>query len=407
MTAEILAVGTEILLGQIADTNSQELGRLLADYGFDHYRRTTVGDNLNRIADALAESLQRADVVFTIGGLGPTQDDVTREAIATALGVELVEDQTTLQWLKERVQRQNRPWLESLGRQAQKPEGATLWPNPVGTAPGLLIERKGKTVIALPGPKGEFRAMLEQYVAPYLAKRTSATLQYRVLRILDMPESAVEDAVRDLIASSSPTVAPLMHPGEVHLRVAAKGASQAEAEAEISPVVEQIRLRFGAKCFEEEPAKVLLDRLRVAGATLSVAESCTGGLLGATFTRIPGASDAFLGGFITYSNEAKASLLGVARSDLNQYGAVSETVAIQMARGARRALQSTYSLAITGIAGPGGRTESKPVGLVYLAAAGPSGERVIERRYGGDRDLIRARSVASAFVLLREMMERP
>lgn len=406
MTAEIIAVGTEILLGQIADTNSQELGRLLADFGIDHYRRTTVGDNLERIAEAVSESLDRSDLVFTIGGLGPTQDDVTRDAIARAVGTRLVEDEEILRWLRERVANQNRPWIESLARQAQKPEGAILWPNPVGTAPALLIEREGKAVIALPGPKAEFRALLEQSVRPYLAQRTSSTLQYRILRILDMPESAVEDAVRDLIRSANPTVAPLMHPGEVHLRVAAKANTAEEADAVIQPVVEQIRLRFGVRCFEDEPAKALIDRLRVAGSTLAVAESCTGGLLGATVTRIPGASDVFLGGFITYANEAKASLLGVAKSDLHQYGAVSETVAIQMARGARRALQSTYSLAITGVAGPGGGSESKPVGLVYLAAAGPAGERVMERRYGGDRDLIRARSVATALVLLREMMER-
>lgn len=406
MTAEIVSIGTELLLGQIADTNAQALAVLLAEYGIEHYRRSTVGDNRERAAQTIGEALDRADMVFTIGGLGPTEDDLTREAIADALSLPLEVDEDVILFLRQRSEALGRPWLESLARQARKPQGAETLPNSVGTAPGLLIRRGSQVLIALPGPKQEFSAMLDAHVRPLLASLTERTIVSKVLRILDMPESMVEDAVKDLIRSENPTIAPLMHAGEVHLRLTAQARRTDEAETLIEPVAQTIRLRFGARCFDDEPAATILHALRIAGLKLAVAESCTGGLLGEVLTRVPGASEVFLGGVIAYSNEVKASLLGVARTDLNQFGAVSETVAIQMAAGVRRALGSDYALSITGIAGPGGGTDSKPVGLVYVGLSGPRGDFAIERRHGGAREAIRARAVSSSLALLREELMR-
>ncbi|MER3413311.1 MAG: competence/damage-inducible protein A [Armatimonadota bacterium] len=402
MTAEIVSIGTELLLGQIADTNAQTLGVLLAEHGVAHHRRTTVGDNRTRVARAIQEALERADLVFTIGGLGPTEDDVTREAIADALGLPLEIDEPTLNTLRARREALGRPWLESLARQARKPRGAVMLPNSVGTAPGIVAKQRDRVVIALPGPKAEFYAMLEVHVRPLLASLSDGVIVSKILTILDVPESIVENVVEDLIHSENPTVAPLMHAGEVQLRLTARAKHRAEAERMIEPLAHTIRSRFGPKAFDGDPVATLVHSLRLANLKLTVAESCTGGLLGETLTRVPGASDVFLGGVVAYSNEVKASLLGVAHTDLNQFGAVSETVAVQMAAGARRALGSDYALSITGIAGPGGDTESKPVGLVFIGVAGPRGDHAIKRRYGGTRELIRGRAVSSALVLLRE-----
>lgn len=406
MTAEIVSVGTELLLGQIADTNAQALGVALAEFGVEHYRRTTVGDNRERAARAIRDALGRAELVFTIGGLGPTEDDLTREAIADALGIPLETDEATLEALRKRCEALGRPWLQSLARQARLPVGAEMLGNPVGSAPGLVVRHEGKTVVALPGPKGEFSAMLEEHVRPLLSTLSDTVIVSKVLRILDMPESMVESAVADLIRSENPTVAPLMRAGEVHLRLTARAKHRADADSAIEPLADTIRSRFGAKLFDDEPAATILQALRLAGLKLAVAESCTGGLLGETLTRLPGASDVFLGGVIAYSDEVKASLLGVARTDLNQFGAVSETVAIQMAAGVRRALGSDYALSITGVAGPGGGTEAKPVGLVFIGLSGPRGDLAIARQHGGTRELIRARSVSSALALLREELVR-
>lgn len=406
MTAEIVSVGTELLLGQIADMNAQALGVVLAEFGVNHYRRATVGDNRERAAGVIREALERAELVFTIGGLGPTEDDVTREAIADALGLPLEEDEETVNALRKRCETLGRPWIESLRRQAMRPTGARMLRNPVGTAPGLLVRHGGRTVVALPGPKAEFSAMLEEHVRPWLSTQSGAVIVSKVLRILDMPESAAEHAIADLIHTENPTVAPLMHTGEVHLRLAARAEDRSRAEAMLAPLANTIRMRFGAKCFDEDPSATVLNMLRLAGLKLAVAESCTGGLLGETLTRVPGASDVFLGGVIAYSNDVKASVLGVARTDLNRFGAVSETVAIQMAAGARRALGSDYALSITGIAGPGGGSEAKPVGLVFIGLSGPRGDYAIERRHGGSRDLIRARAVSSSLAFLREELLR-
>ncbi|MCH8275320.1 MAG: competence/damage-inducible protein A [Armatimonadetes bacterium] len=407
MTAEIVAIGTELLLGEIADTDSQLLGRLLAQFGVNHTRRTTVGDNLERMVQAIREALQRADLVFTIGGLGPTQDDLTRHAIAEALGEELITDEAVVEWLRKRTEERRRPWVDSLARQALRPACCKTIENPVGTAPGLICEKDGKTVIALPGPKSEFRNMLDGAVTDWLAERSEGVILSQTVRIVGIPEAAVEERVRDLVEGANPTVAPLVKPGEVHLRVTAKAATEKEAQALISPVAAYIRERFGNAAFGEggrDLAEEVVDLLRSCRRTLATAESCTGGMLGERITSVAGASDVYLGGYVTYSNEMKARMLAVERVDLDRFGAVSEPVARQMAEGARRSAGSDYGVAITGIAGPSGGTPEKPVGLVYIVVAGPGGMAVCEERFGGDRENVRVRATQAALAMLRERL---
>jgi len=286
-----------------------------------------------------------------------------------------------------------------------KPETARLIDNPVGAAPGILWERSGKAIIALPGPRNEFTAMAERPVREYLAKHAEGSILSRTLRIIGFPEISVEETVRDLIASANPSVAPYAKSGEVHLRITASAPSDGEAHKLIAPFETAIRERFGKACFgaddEDLPADVLR-LLQITKRTLATAESCTGGMLGERITSIPGASTNFIGGAIDYTNEMKARLLGVARTDLNQHGAVSETVARQMAEGVMRTASADYGVAITGVAGPGGGTEAKPVGLAYIAIAGPRGTEVRAERFRGDRETIRYRSTQIALQMLRD-----
>ncbi|MGI8922948.1 MAG: competence/damage-inducible protein A [Fimbriimonadales bacterium] len=405
MTAEIVAIGTEILLGDIADTNSQVLGKILAAHGIGHTRRTTVGDNLERCVAAIKEALDRSDIVFTIGGLGPTQDDITRGAIAAAIGEKLVVDDAVEQQIREFVEARNVRWVDAMARQATKPETARLIDNPVGTAPGILWERSGKAIIALPGPRNEFTAMAERPITDYLARRSEGSILSRTLRIVGLPEISVEETVRDLMDSANPTVAPYAKSGEVHLRITASAATEGEARKLIAPLETAIRERFGKACFgadDEDLPSAVLRLLQTTRRTLATAESCTGGMLGERLTSIPGASATYIGGAIVYTNQMKARLLGVAKTDMNQHGAVSETVARQMAEGVRRTTSADYGVAITGVAGPGGGTEEKPVGLVYIAVAGPRGTQVREDRFRGDRETIRYRSTQVALQMLRD-----
>lgn len=409
MTAEIVAIGTEILLGDIADTNSQRLGRLLARYGFDHHRRTTVGDNLERASSAIREALGRADVVFTIGGLGPTTDDLTREAIAEALNDQILHDIELEQRLREKLAARKRPWVSAAAKMADRPSCAIALDNPAGTAPGLLCTKNGKTVIALPGPKAEFQSVLDGSVQKWLEERSTGVLISRTVRIVGLVEASVQERLAHLFEGRNPAVAPYVKLGEVHVRVAAKAASEEEAAALIEPVVEEIKDLLGSYVYsdEDEPLEaVVLEMLRLRRQTLATAESCTGGVLAERITSIPGSSDAYVGGFVTYSNEMKARELGVARSDLNAYGAVSEPVARQMAEGARRVTGADFALAITGIAGPGGGTAEKPVGLVFIALSGPRGTEVREERFLGDREAIRARAAQVALVMIRAELMR-
>lgn len=400
MTAEIISVGTELLLGQIADTHAQTLSRVLPEYGIALYHRQTVGDNLGRLNAAIQLALSRADIVFLIGGLGPTEDDLTREAIAKALGVPLELDPSYDNKLRKLFSVRNLPYTDSQSRQAMMPAGASMIENPNGSAPGLICPASGKFVIALPGPKGEFNPMVEGPVRTFFeAHSGSGVIVSRTLKVCAMGESVVEEAIRELLSSADPSIGIYSHPGEVHLRVTARGNDREEARTRIEPVELQIRDRLGAKLFgadDDTLESVLLEEVRKRGKTVVTAESCTGGWVGQRLTSVPGSSDVYLGGAVTYTNAMKEKLLGVPRKILDEFGAVSEEVARLMATGAIGNLGGDYAMAITGIAGPDGGSDAKPVGLVYIGTSGPNGTEVAEHRFRGTREFIRSRSVNAA-----------
>jgi nicotinamide-nucleotide amidase len=408
MQLELLSVGTELLLGEIVDTNAAYLAEKLSELGINVFHKTTVGDNAERLAAALRISLARADVVLATGGLGPTDDDVTAAAIAQVAGVGLVEDEPTAEKIRSFARTRGLKLLDTLLKQARVPEGAQVVPNPVGTAPGFILGWGSKAVIALPGVPSEMTAMAEETVLPYLARRASpegaALIVSRVLRLAGIGESQAEAEIADLIrAQTNPTIAPLAKRHEVHLRIAARAPDRAAAEAMIAPVEAEIRRRLGDRVYgaDSEGLEAVLGRmLREAGLTLGVAESCTGGLIGHRLTNVPGSSDYFLGSLVTYSNEAKTALLAVPEEIIRRHGAVSAETARAMAEGVREACRSDVGLSVTGIAGPTGGTPSKPVGLTYvgIAEAGPAVAE--EHRLRGNREMVKERAAQAALYLL-------
>jgi len=411
LRAEIVSVGTELLMGQTVDTNAAHLGKALAELGISVYRRQTVGDNHDRMLAAFRSALAENDLLFTIGGLGPTMDDITRDVLAEAIGDPLRFDEQTAARLRHFFQSRGLPVLESNLRQAWVPTHGRALDNPNGTAPGLLFEVGDKTAIALPGPPGEFLPMLANEVVPYLRSRTgSRTIRSRVLRICGLGESIVEDRVRDLMLSSNPTVAPYAKVGEVHLRVSAMHDDPQEAERMCNERVQALVERLGTHvyAYEDETLEAAVVRLlRERGATLAVGESCTGGQLAARITDVPGASEVFLGGVVSYSNAAKVAHLGVDPALIDRFGAVSEEVASAMAEGARTRFGAVVGLGITGVAGPGGGSEHKPVGTVHIALA--DGTRVVaeRNRFIGGRTDVRRRATQSALTMLRDWLLEP
>jgi nicotinamide-nucleotide amidase len=408
MTAEIVSVGTELLLGQIVDTHAPYMARILADCGIGCTRRQTVGDNLDRLVESLSLALSRADIVVTIGGLGPTQDDLTREGIVAALGDSLALDADYEQTLRELFAKRGFRWVDSNLKQAMRPTSGRFIDNPNGTAPGLLCEKGGKVVIALPGPRNEFNPMADGPVREYLERvQGGQVIHSRTLRICGLGESFVEEKLKELMQNEHPTVAPYAHPSEVHLRLTAVAASREEANRLIDPIESQIReiLRnavYGVDetTLEEATIQLLLEK----AATVAVAESITGGWLGQRLTSVSGSGKAFLGGVISYDPQLKENLLGVRPETLENQGPVSAQTAEEMARGIRDKLGSTYGVSLTGNAGPTADVDGKPVGLVYIGLAGPKGVQVAEHNLRGSRDMIRQRCTQLALVQLREML---
>jgi nicotinamide-nucleotide amidase len=410
MVAEILSIGTELLLGQIVDTNAAYLGRTLAGLGIDLYYKSTVGDNEARVIETIRRARDRADLIITSGGIGPTEDDLTKECIAQVFDEEFVLDQPSMEHLRAFFARRGYPMPERNAKQAMIYRSGRMIPNPNGTAPGALLEKDGKIVVSMPGPPNEMIPMMENHVIPLLTERLGGTRQYlvtRVVRFIGIGESAVEEHVQDLIRSTNPSLAPLAHTGEVHLRIGAKGESRDAAEALIQPVEAELRRRLGKFIYgvdqttlEAAVVQLLIQR----GQTAACAESCTGGGLGARLTAVPGSSAAFLGGVISYSNEAKTNLLGVPVELLQTHGAVSAPVAEAMARGARERLGADYAVSITGVAGPDGGTAEKPVGLVYIGVATPERVFATENHFIGIREDVRRRSTQVALQLLREQL---
>lgn len=406
MVAEIVSVGTEILLGQITDSNAVELGKAFAFCGVDHRHRQTVGDNLPRLVSTIRLALSRADIVITIGGLGPTEDDITRQGIAEALGDTLVVDADAEAHLRAVFEKRRLPWLDSQLQQAMRPTCAEIIPNPNGTAPGIVCKKDGKIVIAMPGPRVEFVPMLESHVQPLLGSLSGGvSIVSKTLRVIGIGESIVEEKLRDLMQASNPTVAPYAKTGEVHIRLTTK-ASTREAGLELLQPTEKIaRERLGDAIYgveNETLESVVVNLLLKRGLTIAVAESCTGGMLGQRLTTVSGSSEAFLGGVISYSNEAKIKMLGVPKEVIEQHGAVSEECAREMVKGVQSQFGSDLAVSITGIAGPGGGSEEKPVGLVYIGVANGNLIDVYQNLFPGTRETVRTRSTQIALMQLRK-----
>lgn len=392
MVAEIISVGTELLLGQIVNTDAQFLSVELSAMGIDVYRQITVGDNKERLKDAISDSLARADLVILSGGLGPTEDDLTKETLAEHFGLEMRLDTASLETIQGFFKKMNREMTPNNEKQAMFPDGSIILPNPNGTAPGCIVERQGKIVAILPGPPRELEPMFRDSVKPYLAEKQQFRLVSQVLRIYGMGESSVEHRLKDLMQQKNPTLAPYAKLGEVTLRLTVKCGLADDAETLLEPLRSEIKRRLEDVIYsenDEELSEVALRVLRERDMTLALAESCTGGMVSAMLVDNPGASGVLLESQVVYSDEAKARL-GVRRETLAEFGAVSEQTAREMAVCVRERSGASLGLAITGIAGPGGGTDQKPVGLVYIALADAHGVNVVSTRQIGDRARIRA-----------------
>lgn len=409
MRAEVLAVGTELLLGQIANTNAQKISRRLAEIGVDVHHHQAVGDNVDRIADAVRLALSRSDVVILTGGLGPTDDDVTREGVAAALGLELVRVPEIESHLREKFERLGREMPESNLRQCDVPDGAQYILPDRGTAPGLVVEQDGRRLYAVPGVPAEMLEMLEEVIVPELAEAAGGkTILSRTIRVVGVPEARVGELLGDLFRGVvNPSIAYLASEGEVRIRLTAKAATQADAVRLIVPVEAEVRRRLGEAVFavDEENLEALVGRLLAErNLTVACAESLTGGELSARITSVPGASDYFAGSVVAYTEQAKRDLLGVSDAVLAE-ALVSEACAREMARGVRKALGAHIGLGLTGAAGPeehGG----KPPGTVCVALSADDREESREFRAPGDRAQARRWAAQAALDLLRRYLLR-
>lgn len=407
MIVEVLAIGTELLLGQIVNSNATRIGERLADAGLDHFQQTVVGDNEARIAAAITDACSRADALIITGGLGPTKDDLTREAMAEAAGVDMIFDADQEDQLRERWTRSGRVMPESNLQQAERPKGCVLIENPKGTAPGIRCEIDDTWVFALPGVPAEMIPMLENSVIPFLRGDDDATVVSRLLRTWGESESAIGERLGDLYdASTNPTIAFLASGGEIKIRITAKAASRDEATALIAPVEATVRDRLGKRIFgvdDDTVEVVVLRMLEERGWTMGTAESATGGLVAGRITSVPGASRVFLGSVVSYATEVKESLLGVSADLVAEHGVVSEPVAVAMAEGARERLGADVVVSVTGSAGPD--PQDRPVGTVVVSVVTPEGSRVRTLTLPGDRERVRTFASTAALQLLRMSLQ--
>ena len=411
-TAELIAVGTELLLGNIANTDAQMLSQGLSALGINVYYHTVVGDNPQRLRAAVELAKSRADILITTGGLGPTCDDLTKNVLAECFGKKLVFHAPSARRIEAYFERLHagRPMTENNYQQAMLPEGCTILANDWGTAPGAAFEADGVCVIMLPGPPRECRAMFRHRAVPYLQKFAEGDIVSRSLRIFGMGESSVESLLRDQMnAMTNPTLAPYAKEGECELRVTAKAASDEEAQALLQPTVEQVKGLFGDKVYGVDVPSleyVVIQGLKEKGLTLGCAESCTGGLMAKRLTDIPGASAVFKGGIVSYTNEVKQNVLQVPEELLEQHGAVSGQVAAAMAQGARRALGCDIALSSTGVAGPDRDDRGNEVGVMFVAIATQSGVHVRPLRLGTRpmRERLRIQTASHAFDLARRYL---
>lgn len=405
MKCEILAVGTELLLGDILNTDAQYISKRLADMGINVYRQSVVGDNEKRLLDAYEHAFKECDMVITSGGLGPTKDDLTKEVGAKYFGKQLVLDQTSLDRIYDYFNRMNIPVNEGNKKQAYLPEGCIILENNNGTAPGCIIEEKGKVLIMLPGPPKELCPMFEESVVPYLSKFQEGVLYSEIVRICGIGEGHMAEKIGDIIDSqTNPTVAPYAKDGQVILRITARAKSDEEAKKMISPIKKQIYDRLGDDIYgegENDIEDIIGEKLVQKKLTISTAESCTGGLLAGRLINYPGISKVFMQGAVTYSNEAKMQRLGVKKETLEAYGAVSPQTAVEMARGIAETSGCDIGVSTTGIAGPTGGTKDKPVGLVYVGLYVKGKTSFKRLDISGSRRKVRDTAVIKALDFLR------
>lgn len=407
MVVELVSVGTELLLGNIVNTNTQFLAEKCALLGLSMYHQVVVGDNRDRLAEVIRTALDRSDIVILTGGLGPTEDDLTKEVCAEVMGFPLVEDAHTRARIVEYFRNSIYKEIpENNWKQTIVPERALVLDNDNGTAPGLILEKDGKAAILLPGPPAELYPLFMKKVCPYLQKLQPEVIRSQMIKICGMGESQVEDKILDLIdRQTNPTIATYAKTGEVHLRVTAKAKDEDEAKKLLKPVVKEIKNRFGDYVYSTKEGETLemavVRLLEKYDLTVTTAESCTGGLLAGRIVNVPGASEVFREGFITYSNKAKRKILDVSKSTLKKYGAVSAQVAKEMATGGVFATDADACVAVTGVAGPDGGTDEKPVGLVYIATYMKDSVSVEHYQFKGDRAKVREQSVVKALDLLR------
>ncbi len=405
MKAEILTVGTEILLGDIVNTNSQFLAKELANLGIEVYYQGSIGDNEERLLKAFDESLKRSDLVITTGGLGPTKDDITKEVAAKYFKQELILNEPSLKQLKKYFKDRNLKLSQNNLKQIYFPKDAIILENLNGTAPGAILRKDNKTIIVMPGPPKEMKLMFEKSVRPYLEKLTNTVLKSKTLRIFGMGESLVEDRLIDLIKNqSNPTIATYVGVGDVILRITAKAQNENESNKLIEPIESEIRNRLNKFVYGEDDtsiedivAKILVEK----NLTISTAESCTGGMVSSSLINYPGISSVFMEGCVTYSNESKIIRLGVKKETLDKYGAVSEQTAKEMAIGIAKNFNTNIGLSTTGIAGPEGGTKDKPVGLVYMGIYINGNTIVKKYEFKGSRQEIREKATKTLLNDLR------
>ena len=410
MVAELISVGTELLMGNIVNTNVAYLSRELAAIGVSVYYQSTVGDNKERLSAAIKQALSRADVVILSGGLGPTADDLTKECAAEVLGKALYLDERSKDRITAYFQKMNRKNItENNWKQALIPEGAIILDNNNGTAPGIIMEEDKKALILLPGPPNELQLMFEEAVLPYLQKQGEKVLYSKMVKVCGIGESRAETMVKDLMEhQNNPTIAPYAKIGEVHFRVTALADSKEQGRALVNPVVKELKKRFGDAVYTAKESVTLEEKvvkmLKKHELTIVTTESCTGGMLASKLINVPGVSDIFKAGLITYANEAKREFLGVKKKTLKHYGAVSEKTAEEMILGAVERYDADVAVSVTGIAGPDGGTEEKPVGLVYIGCYVCGQWTVTECHFAGTREKIRETTVITALNLLRKML---
>lgn len=407
MVVELISVGTELLLGNIVNTNAAYLAEQCANCGLSCYYQTVVGDNEERLVEVVKAGLKRSDILILTGGLGPTDDDLTKEVVAKAMKKKLVEDAKAREMIQTYFDNRGMEITDNNWKQALVPDGAVVMYNHNGTAPGLIVESGEKCAILLPGPPKEMKPMFEEYVVDYFKRKNPEVIVSTTVKLCGIGESKVADLLKDLLDNqTNPTIAPYAKTGEVHLRVTAKAADEKSANKLIKPVVKQIKTGLAEYIYTTDDKVTLetavVDLLIANDLTVSTAESCTGGMVAARLINVAGVSDVFKVGHITYSNKAKRKVLGIKKRVIEKYTAVSAEVAEEMVKGDEQISKADVCVAVTGLAGPDGGTQEKPVGLVYIACSVKGKVTVQEYHFNGNREKIRENATAAALTLMRK-----